>query len=205
MAADLERNLEQELAHRFESALAALDNEIGAMKSQHAAKGLLLSGATLGKVRELCNSLLDRLADDLANATEVLREAPEFNQLVAGRIVAMFGRVVLPDVPFAHARLEDAVNLVKQPRLLDRLHAEVVAHHGDVSRALRTRLERILLVAPPSPNRVLISIELVVLVFSAFLAGAWWRDPRGNYEPLLAIGGIVLAGLEFVRRVRKPG
>jgi hypothetical protein len=109
MGAQLEANLQQELGNRFEALLSALGNDIEAIKRQHAAKGLLQSGATLKKVRDLCSSLLDRLAEDLVSALASLKESPGLNQLTAGRVVSLFGQVVGPDVPFAHARLSDAV------------------------------------------------------------------------------------------------
>lgn len=94
------------------------------------------------------------------------------------------------------------MKLVQKPNLLDRLHGEVVSHHAHVTAELKTRVEQIIIANKRPTERVLVTIELLLLAAIAFVAGAWWRDPGANYEPLLAIGSVLLAVLEVARRVR---
>lgn len=50
-------------------------------------------------------------------------------------------------------------------------------------------------------NKVLLTIELILLI-SALAIGAFWAsDPEGNYEPFLAVIGITLTLLELFRRL----
>lgn len=50
-------------------------------------------------------------------------------------------------------------------------------------------------------NKVLLTIELILLI-SALTIGAFWAsDQEGNYEPFLAVIGITLALLELFKRL----
>lgn len=65
MTPALLQNLEEGLGQRYNARVDALDREISALKASHAAKGLLKSGATLKKVRDLCIATLDDLSSSL--------------------------------------------------------------------------------------------------------------------------------------------
>lgn len=190
------------MRQRYKARVDALDRDIHALKASHAAKGLLKSGATLKQVRDLCIKTLDGLAADLTSAVEAVKHSKDIQLLKSPNIVAVFERVVPRNTPFAHERLSEAVKLVEQPNLLDGLHSDVVSHHADVTAELKTKVERLIIASRRPTDRVLLTIELSLLAVIAFIAGAWWRDPSGNYEPLLAIGSVLLALLEVARRVR---
>ena len=51
-------------------------------------------------------------------------------------------------------------------------------------------------------SKIYIFIEIVLLVITAFLAGIWANDSGGNYEPLIVLSSVSLAGLDIFRRYR---
>lgn len=50
-------------------------------------------------------------------------------------------------------------------------------------------------------NKILLIIELILPVAALTIGGLWVIDPNENYEPFLAVMGIVLALLELCRRL----
>ena len=49
-------------------------------------------------------------------------------------------------------------------------------------------------------QRVVKAIEILLFCATAVLAIIWYRDPAGNWEPLLAISACATAGLDLFRR-----
>lgn len=50
--------------------------------------------------------------------------------------------------------------------------------------------------------KVLIWIEVILLVAMALVAGMWFKDPEGNYEPLLIILGLPLSAIAVILKIR---
>lgn len=51
-------------------------------------------------------------------------------------------------------------------------------------------------------SRTLIAIEALAFVASVFFGILWFRNPGANWEPALALSGLVFIGTELVRQIR---
>ncbi len=52
-------------------------------------------------------------------------------------------------------------------------------------------------------QKILMGIEGAILLAMTFLAGMWFKDPGGNYEPLIAIGGLLIPAIAIASKLKK--
>lgn len=51
-------------------------------------------------------------------------------------------------------------------------------------------------------QKILMGIEGAILLAMTFLAGMWFKDPSGNYEPLIAIGGLLIPAIAIASKLK---
>ena len=44
-----------------------------------------------------------------------------------------------------------------------------------------------------STEKILWGLEGLLLLMSMFISGMWYKDPTGNYEPILVVVGLVIS------------
>ena len=190
---------------------ARLITEIESMRQQHAAKGLLRSGATLKRIRDLgIESLLRRVEQ----AFSVVKQAIESVDPRVANVEALMP-IILQFIP---EDLDDQGQHIRRavadlnvpnalPPLLDAL---TNARTNEIQKAkadLQLFLSHSGRVGSPAKHaRIFGSLEVLSLLVTVALAVFWVKNPTGHYEPyLVLVAAIATAGNLLQKWLRRDG
>ena len=175
--------------------LNELDNEIKIMLAEHSRDGLLASGATIKKTMNFIAkgnaSLYGAVLDYLKNANVAYSPQLESDiQELANTTQKIFKSESLN-------RLKKSTEIARSAELYERMVTEVEAGMGTDLANFQNLLNSAVLELKlgshmPPLTKVFWCLEAVLLLVSMFVAGMWYKDPKGNYEPILVGLGLVI-------------
>jgi hypothetical protein len=107
------------------------------------------------------------------------------------------------------AKLKKSTEIAGNPKLYERMLPDVEA---DIAKSLAIFCNNLNVkilelkqnTVKSSVERTLWAVEFLFLAISIFIAGMWYKDPEGNYEPILVgLSTAMLLILLIIRRVGK--
>ncbi len=193
MLPEIEENFNEKIRLVVTDLLNTLDNDIKVMLRDHSAKGKLRSGDTIRRTMDLIfkgNSELYNAAISQFQTLEIPYNASLESdiQRIANTAQKQYKSECLP-------RLQKSTEHTGKPNLYERMLPEVEAAMAtDLAKfqnSLNAAVVQLKLNKRNLPlGRVLWALEAILLLTSMFFAVMWFKDPGGNYEPIIVCLGL---------------
>lgn len=187
---------------------ARLISEIEAMRRQHAAKGMLHSGATLGRICDLSIESLSRRIEIVFSAIKdsVGTVVPQVKDTQA--LMPIIVQFFPEDLGDQGAHIRKAIADLGVPNALQQLLDALATARANELQKAEANLKLFLVkltqsTAPPSDARIFGVLEIVLLLVTFSLAGFWIKNPSGPYEPYLVLVAAIITGINLVKRWRR--
>ena len=195
MNPEIKQNFSEKLRLVIQELLTNLDQEIKAMLAEHSRDGLIGSGATIKKTMGFIaagNALLyEKVIKHLGTLNQSYNDQLEAEvQSLAMEAQASFKAESLK-------RLQKSTEIARNPKLYERMAPEVESSMATDYANFQNSLNVIVLdlkhknyMSPVIKG--LWYLEGFLLLASMFISGMWFKDPSGNYEPILVGLGFVI-------------
>ncbi|WP_101757984.1 hypothetical protein [Oceanicoccus sp. KOV_DT_Chl] len=181
-----------------------LENKFKAMLALHSAKGRLGSGDTIKKT-------MDYIAQGNADLYQVTIDhlqslKPEFHPQLEHEVQALAKSAQESFKTESLIYFQKSTEHARNPKLYERLLPDVEANMEAELAKFKNSLNAAVLQLKlnnhmPPFTKFLWGIEAVLLLISMFIAGMWYKEPTGNYEPILVILGLIIpliaVGIKF--------
>ena len=195
MHPEIKENFQEKLRLIVIDLVKILDDNIDAMLREHAAKGLVHSGITIkrtmGFIAEGNHSLYKEIIDHLKSLNiDYYPNIDRDIQLLAESVQNLFKSESL-------LRLYKSTEHAGKPDLYERMIPDVEAgmasERAKFQNTLNATIVQLKLNKQISPIiKALWGLEALLLLASMFIAGMWFKDPNGNYEPILVGMGLAI-------------
>lgn len=195
MHPEIKENFREKLRLTVADTVSNLDIDIKAMLAKHAAEGMLRSGNTIKKAMDLIAEGNARILQETLEHVNSLNLTyyPEIESDIQGLAKSAqesFKAEVLP-------RFKKSTETAGKPQLYERmLHKVESGMANDLAKfqnQLNVTCVHLKLNNTMSPTeKFLWGFEGILLLVSMFIAGMWYKDPAGNYEPVLVGLGLVI-------------
>jgi len=188
MHVEIKQNYQEKLRLVVDELTNDLDDKFKAMLSEHSAKGLIRSGDTIKRTMDF---ILESNAKLFQSVIEHMKELglayyPELEsdiQSLAKLAQESFKKNAL-------IRFQKSTELAGNPKLYERMLPELesgmatdLANFQNNLNAATVQLKFNNKMSPLT--KVLWGLEAVLLSASIFIAGMWYKEPDGNYEPIV--------------------
>ena len=190
---------------------ARLVSEIEAMRRQHAAKGLLRSGATLKRIRDLGIESLSRRVQTVFSVVTAAIESVEPRVTDISSLMPTVVQFLPDDLDDQAQHIRKAVAELDVPNALPQLlDALAAARANELQKAqadLRLFLARAGTVdSKPRHVHIFGTLEVASVLVTVVLAVLWVKTPSGPYEPyLVLVAAIATAGNLLQKWWRRGG
>lgn len=195
MNLEIQQNFSEKLRLVNLELLESLDQDIKKMLAEHSRDGLLGSGNTIKKTMNFISSCNSRLFQEALDHITTLNLSyyPQLEteiQEIVKNSQEVFKKEALP-------RLKKSTEIARAPHLYERMVPEVESamanDHANFHNSLNANVLDLKLNSHLNPiEKALWVVEGLLLLFSMFVAGLWYKDPQGNYEPLLVALGLII-------------
>ncbi len=188
MILEIEQNFKEKLRLILSNLLESLDGKIKKMLAEHSRDGLLRSGDTIKRTMDFISSENATFYQEIINhmGTINLQHYPLIEsdvQKLAKSVHASFKQECL-------SRLKKSTEIARNPKLYERMIPKVeesmasdLANFQNDLNALVIDLKQQKFIS--SFEKAVWGFEGLLLLFSMFIAGMWYKNPEGNYEPVL--------------------
>lgn len=195
MHPEIHENYKEKLRLVVDELIDNLDSNIRKMLAEHSAKGLLRSGATVKKTMSFIatgNASLYEAVVQHINTLELNYYATieQDIQKLAEDAHGQFKSQAL-------TRFMKSTSQVGKPNLYDRLLPDIEASMASDLAKFQNALNANVVTLKrknkmPLVTKLLWGLEAVILLVSMFVAGMWYKNPTGNYEPVLVGLGLAV-------------
>lgn len=200
MHPEINKNFKEQLRLVVLAVIRTLDEDIKAMLAEHSANGLLRSGNTIKRTMDFIAlgnaSLYQSIIDYVKELDLTYHPSMEADfQSLASRAQEHYKSECL-------TRLQRSTEIAGKPSLYEKMLPEVESGMAtDLAKfqnSLNAAIIQIKLSKHRSPiTKALWGLEALLLLATMFIAGMWFKDPDGNYEPLI-VGLSLVIPLIFV-------
>ena len=203
MNPEIKENFEEKLRLANIDIDKILDKQIRTMLAEHSRDGMLGSGNTIRKTMDLietgssqlCQTVLDHLC------TLTVDYSPMLETEI--RAIAKSAHDRYKEV--ALEKLNKSTVVARSPQLYESMvpkvrsafATDIANFHNSLNVAV---LELKQTTTMPIGTKLLWSVEAFLLLSSMFIAGMWYKDPNGNYEPILVGLALVIPLLAIVTK-----
>lgn len=201
MHPEIKENFREKLRLTVVDVIANLDIEMKAMFAKHSAEGMQRSGNTIKKTMDLISEGNAQLYKEILEYVSSLDIAyyPAIENDIQQLAISAQESFKSEALTWFKTSTETAGN----PRLFERMLAEVEADMATELAKFQNQLNKttvqLKLNRSISPiEKVFWVIEGILLLVSMFIAGMWYKDPAGNYEPILVGLGLTIPLLVVV-------
>ncbi len=206
MRPDIMENFKVKLNIVVVELIQELENNIIVMARQHSAKGLIRSGNTI-------KCTMDFIAKGNANLFQIA--ISHIESLDCSYSIKLEGDVQAI-MSFAHDSfkkesliwLRKSTELAGNPKLYERMLPEVeLSMSSDWDKFLNL-LDALVIKLKHSQKMSLFTkicwfAEAIILLVSVFIAGIWYEDPDGNYEPIIVGLLIVISIIALIMKLSR--
>ena len=195
MNREIKENFQEKLRLVNLELLHSLDKKIKQMLAEHSRDGLLASGATIKRTMDFIAEENANLYSMVLDHLSILR--PGFYPELESDIQSLAKVAQESYKKESFLRLEQSTKTARNHKLFERMLPEVEAGMASDLAKFQNSLNAVALdikhnsTVKPSV-KFLLGVEFLLLLLSAFIAGLWYNDPNGNYEPILAGLGLVI-------------
>lgn len=194
MTNETRQNFEEKLRLVIKELLATLDNDYEAMLRMHAAKGLLRSGNTIKATMNLISCSDANFYSEVLDHIDTLKL--QYNSTIESDIVQLTNNAQDSFKVKVIEKFTKSTEVTNSAKLFDRLLPDVetdLANNRAVFlNSLNAKIIDIKKTSKSSIEKILWVIEIIIVLTSIFIAGMWFKDPQGNYEPILVGLGLVI-------------
>lgn len=190
----IRENFDEKLRLIHGELISSLDSSFEAMLRTHSAKGLLRSGNTIKATMELISKITSTLYSEVILHLEALNL--KYYSALESDILLLANESFSKLKKELIVKFKKSTEMAGNPDLFDRMLPEV---ENEMAKHLATFRNRLNLQAlelkrktTKSPvEKILWALEVAIILASMFIAGMWFKDPQGNYEPILVGLGLV--------------
>lgn len=182
-----------------------LEDEIGIITNSNAASGTFKSGRTIKEVIRVCCTLLKNRAD---LTVETVRKLPfSYTASLEGALKENVRQYFPDDLGGFQVKVRNLARKAGGEKLEDVALEEIQAFQKEAIASLLSEIDQYLVTLKhthqlSSIEKRFLAVELAGLVGTAFLAGLWFADRNGNYEPIIVLLTVITGGLEIYRRFK---
>ncbi|MBT4492464.1 MAG: hypothetical protein HOC70_04410 [Gammaproteobacteria bacterium] len=204
MDSKLELSLRAKSELLREDILNSLDDSIREMAANHARDGKLGSGDTIAKTMEFIRESDQEFYHEMH---EHLVSLPfRYDELLLAQLLQLIDDIHIQLAEELKKRLKKSAELARAENLYERMLPEVEntleLEAKFFANAVEVYLHNLAASGTDSASRqVFWASELVLIAICIFLAGMWFKDPTGNYEPIILGLGFVVSLLAVDYRV----
>jgi len=190
---------------------ARLITDIEAMRRQHAAKGLLHSGATLKRIHDLGIESLLRRVEQAFSVVKAAIESVQPRVMTTEPLMPVILQFIPDDLDDQAQHVRKAVADMNIPNALPQLLDALATARANALQKAKAELELFLdQSGSPGPQqkhaRIFGMLEAFSLLLTFALALLWLKNPSGPYEPyLVLVTAIATAGNFLQKWLRRDG
>jgi hypothetical protein len=188
MHPDIKENYQEKIRLTIAEIIVELGEKFKAMLAKHAAEGMIGSGSTIKRT-------MDFIAEGNANLyKEILGYFQALDIAYSPQLETDIQELAKSAQKLykaeAFALLKKGTKHAGSPELYERMLSDVEASMAtDIAKfhnQLNATLVKLMLSNRKSPTEIFLwSIEGVLLLILMFISGMWYKDPTGNYEPVI--------------------
>lgn len=196
MHSEIKESFREKLRLTVVDVVSNLDVELKAMYTKHSAEGMLRSGNTIKKAMDLISKGNTRIYDETLEYVSALNLS--YYPSIESDIQQLTISAQESYKSEALARFKTSTETAGDPKLFDRMLSEVESDMAKDLAKFQNKLNsaavQIKLSKTTSPiEKVFWVIEGILLLVSMFIAGMWYKDPTGNFEPVLVGLGLAIS------------
>lgn len=176
--------------------LQGIDQDIKAMFAEHSSAGLLASGATIKRTMDFIAKGNERLYQEVLDHLLALK--PRFHGSLESEVQGIAAKAQEGFKQEALSRLRRSTEVAKFPDLFDKVLPDVEAEMANDLAVFQNSLAAIVLDLKLNSGRSALAkalwvMEGALLLASMFIAGMWYNNPAGNYEPVLVGLALIIS------------
>lgn len=188
-------NFREKLRLATRQLLEALQSDYKLMLREHSKDGKIGSGDTVSKTMKNISARHAELYTRVLNHLVALD--PKFTNELESEVQELAQSAQVVFKVEAIKLFKESTVMAKSPNLFDRLLPELessmAADFANFQNALNTATLQIKhKTTVPPLAKALWAVELMLLLIAAGVAGMWYKDPTGNYEPIIVGLGLVI-------------
>jgi len=203
MTPEMKENFEEKLRLTNIEITKVLDKQIRTMLAEHSRDGMLGSGNTIRKTIDLIEASSSKLYQAVLDhlCTITIDYSPMLETEI--RAIAKTAHDSYKEVAFD--RLNESAVVARSPQLYERMLPEVKSgfatdmanFHNSLNVAILELKQSSTL---PTSAKIIWSVEAFLMLVSMFIAGMWYQDPNGNYEPIVVGLALVIPLLAVIAK-----
>jgi hypothetical protein len=209
MHPDIKENYRERLRLAFNDSIQSLSGKFEAMLALHAAEGRLGSGGT---IKSTMDFIVEENAELYRVAIEHLKSLnPDYYPKLESDVLTLVKAVQESFSAEGEKYLQKGTERARRPDLYERMLPDVEA--GMASELAKFQNSLNVAILNLKANRKMSpllktfwGVEALVILTSMFIAGMWYKDPDGVYEPILVGLGLtiplVAVGIKLVSAKR---
>lgn len=195
MNSEILQNYTEKLRLVIQELLAHLDQDIKKMLAEHSRDGLLGSGATIKKTMNFISSYNSSLYQVIITHMRTLNLY--YYQSLESEVQELAKQFQQTFKEEALKRLKKSTEVARAPNLYERMVSEVEQSMANDLANFHNSLNAIIIDLKLNSHmtpieKTLWVFEGLLLLSSMFIAGLWYKDPSGNYEPILVGLGLII-------------
>lgn len=183
--------------------------EIEAMRRQHAAKGLLRSGATLKRIRDLGIESISRRVEAVFSVVSSTIELVEPRVTNVSALMPTIVQFLPENLDDQGEHVRKAVADLNVPNALPQLLEALATARTNEMQKAQTDLQLLLSrssASMPKHARFFGTVEVGSLIVTLVLAVLWAWNPSGPYEPyLVLVAAVATTGNLLQKWLRRGG
>jgi len=192
---ELKENFVEKLRLIRSEIIVKLNNDYKRMLAEHSRDGMLGSGATIKKAMNFIvlgnASLYSQVIEHLKKLNVNYTNSLESDVQALAKSAQEQFKIEALTVFQKSTEIARSPNLYG--RMLPELESEMASNLAVFQNSLNAVILELKIKSSISPlSKSLWFLEAVLLLSSMFIAGMWYKDPNGNYEPILLGLGLVI-------------
>ena len=198
MNQEIEQNLKEKMRLVLNDLLEALDIKIKKMFAEHSKTGMLGSGNTIRKTMNfIFQGNLNFYQEVIAHMKTLnLQYYPSIETDIQ-KLAIGFQKSFKKE---CFERLKKSTEIARSPTLFERMIPEIeksmdgdLANFQNTLNAFAIDLKQQKYIS--SFEKAVWAFEGLLLLSSMFIAGMWYKNPAGNYEPVLAVLALIISSI----------
>lgn len=207
MNIDSRQNFEEKIRLILIDSTSTLEEKFELMLRKHAADGLLRSGNTIKETMNMIAELTAKIYSEILTYIDALNL--KYYSSLEDDISKLAQDAQNQFKIETIAKLDKSTEMAGNPKLFERMLPDVEAEMANslaiFQNSLNAKILDLKQNTVKSPlERTLWTVEFIFLAISIFVAGMWFNEPDGNYEPfIVGLTSAMLLILLIIRRIGK--
>ncbi|MEQ3515642.1 hypothetical protein ABMY35_20180 [Pseudoalteromonas sp. BZB3] len=204
---DFKKNFEEKIRLILIDSTSSLDEQFELMLRKHAADGMLRSGNTIKQTMNMIAEFTTKIYSEILSYIDTLNL--KYDSSLENDISKLAQDAQKQFKVESIAKLEKSTEVAGNPKLFERMLPDVEAEMANNLAIFQNNLNAKVLdlkentIKSPIEKSLWV-VEFMFLAISIFIAGMWFKDPEGNYEPfLVGLTSAMLLTLLIIKRIGK--